>query len=243
MRWTAEGGEFLLLNASRPGEPHRLTFVAVAGSKREMARHLEIWFNGRLVDEVVVQGAARVLSKPFFPTGGFDKLVVKSRERVEVEPRNFGLWNRHIAIDQRHLNMLFADARIVREGESPAAVGPGSLSAKEIIDRSREFGGLTLDGWAAPRLRIALPLAAGATRARLRLEVPGWARYTLPLRLVATVNGARSEHELPAAGAHQLDWPLAADARELDLRLETGQSVAVPGVGTASFRIEALSIE
>jgi hypothetical protein len=243
MRWTAEGGEFLLLNASRPGEPHRLTFVAVAGSQREMTRHLEIWVNGRLVDEAIVRGAARVVSKPFRPTGGFDKIVVRSRERVEVVPRNFGLWNRHIAIDQRHLNMLFADARVVREDEAWPPVERGTLSAKDVIERSREFGGVSLDGWVAPQAHVVLPIVAGATRARLRLEVPAWAGYAFPVRVVATVNGVRSEHEMPAAGSHQVEWPLAPDARSLELRLEANRSAAVPGVGTASFRIEALSVE
>jgi hypothetical protein len=243
MRWSAQGGEFLLLNASRPREPHRLSFVAVAGVQREMPRHLEVWHNGKLIDEMVVHGAARVVSKPFYPTGGFDKLVVKARERVESQPRNFGLWNRHIAIDQRQLNLLFAQAKVVREGEAPGTPARGTLTAKGIIDASREFDGVSLDGWAAPRTRIRIPIAPGATKARLRFQVPDWARYAFPLKVVAIVNGVRSEHELKAAGPQQIDWPLAPDARELDLVLETSQSTAVPGVGTGSVRIEALSIE
>lgn len=242
MRWSAQGGEFLLLNASRPAEPHRLSFVAVAGTEREMPRHLEIWLNGKLVDEVAVHGAARVVSKPFHPTGGFDTLVVRAREKVSPTPRDFGLWNRHIAIDQRQLNLLFAQARVFREGEGGEMVGRGTLTAKDIIDRSREFDGVSLDGWAAPRTRILLPLAPGAARARLKVQVPGWAGYKLPLRVAATVNGRRTGHELQV-GSQEIDWPLAADARDLELVLEADQSTAVPGVGAGSVRIEALSIE
>ena len=243
MRWSAQGGEFLLLNASRPGEPHRLSFVAVAGVQREMPRHLEIWLNGKLVDEVTVRGAARVVSKPFHPTGGFDMLVVRSRERVSPTPRNFGLWNRHIAIDQRQLNLLFAQARILREGERGEAVGAGTLAGKDIIDRSVEFNGLSMDGWASPDTRIVLPVAAGTARARLQVEVPGWAGYTFPLRVAVTTNGVTRRHELARAGAHELECDLAAGADKLDLRIESAQSTSVPGVGTATFLLRSVRLE
>src|SRR5262249_48615583 len=82
MRWTAEGGELLLINASHPGTPHRISFLVIAGTQRERPRHLEIWVNGKLVDAMEVRGAARVVSKPFEPTGGIDKVVVRIRERV-----------------------------------------------------------------------------------------------------------------------------------------------------------------
>lgn len=243
MRWTPAGGEFLLINASRPGTPHRLSFVAIAGRERERARHVEIWFNGVKVDEQEIHGAARVVSRPFHPTGGLDKVVVKVRERVGLAPRNFGLWNRHIATDQRYLNLVVTQARIVRDGDRVRAVARGELTPKDLIDRARAFDGVSLDGWASPLTRIVLPLAPDVARARLRIQVPGWARYAFPLRVAATVNGVRSEHELRGPGPQQIEWPLATNAGELDLRLETSQSTPVPGVGTASFTIEGLAIE
>jgi len=84
---------------------------------------------------------------------------------------------------------------------------------------------------------------SGATRARFRIEVPGWARYQFPLRVVATVNGAKQAHELAAAGSQLLEWPIDAGARDLAVTLESAQSTMVPGTGPASFRIESLAIE
>jgi hypothetical protein len=242
MRWTPEGGEFLLIHASRPGQAHRLSFVAIPGKERERPRHIEIWVNGAKIDEQVVHAAARVVTRPFIPTGGIDRIVVKVRERVGLAPRNFGLWNRHIATDQRYLNLVVAQARVLREGDTlPAA--PRAIGVKDLIDRSGEFDGVSLDGWVAPEARFTLPIEAGATRARLRIEVPGWAGYRFPLRAVATVNGAKHAHELAAAGTQVLEWPIEAGARELAVALESNQSAAVPGTGAASFRIESLAIE
>jgi hypothetical protein len=243
MRWTSTGGEFLLLNASHPGEPYRLSVLIVAGVQRERPRHVEVWAGGRKIDEVVVHGAARILSAPFVPKGELDKIVLRVRERVDPVPRNFGLWNRHIALDQRLLNMVVTQARVVREGEAPAASPRGLFTSRDLIDRSRDFNGLSLDGWAAPSMHATLPIEPGAERARLRVEVPGWANYRFPLKVAAEVNGVRHVHELPGPGTHTVEWKLDAAARELAIKLESDQSIAVPGVGTSTFRIEALSIE
>ncbi|HEX3062900.1 MAG TPA: hypothetical protein VHP55_09510, partial [Usitatibacter sp.] len=214
----------------------------IPGKERERPRHIEIWVNGAKIDEQVVHAAARVVTRPFIPTGGIDRIVVKVRERVGLAPRNFGLWNRHIATDQRYLNLVVAQARVLREGDTlPAA--PRAIGVKDLIDRSGEFDGVSLDGWVAPEARFTLPIEAGATRARLRIEVPGWAGYRFPLRAVATVNGAKHAHELAAAGTQVLEWPIEAGARELAVALESNQSAAVPGTGAASFRIESLAIE
>jgi hypothetical protein len=243
MRWTPQGGEFLLIHASRPGEPHRLSFVAIAGKEREVARHIEVFLNGEKFDEQVVNTAARVVTKPFRPTGGVDRIVVKVRERVGLAPRNFGLWNRHIATDQRYLNLVVTQARILRGDEPARAAAAGKLTSRDIIDRSREFNGLSLDGWGSPALRVVLPVRDGAARARLRVQVPGWANFRFPLHVEAQVNGKRHAHDLAAAGAQVLEWPLEAGARELSLALDSGQSVQVPGSGAATFRIESLEIE
>ena len=243
MRWTAEGGEFLLLNASKPQLAHRLSLLLIAGTQRTLARHVEIWANGRKIDEIEVHGAARIVSKPFHPTGGFDKIVVRIRERVEVVPRNFGLWNRHIAIDQRHLNMVVTQARLLREGEPAAAVATGSLDTRAIIDGSVEFNGLSMDGWASPDTRIVLPLPPAATRARMRIEVPGWAGYAFPMRVATTANGVRCEHQLPREGTHDVECDFAAGAATLALRIESLQSTQVPGTGTASFLLRSMHVE
>jgi hypothetical protein len=243
MRWTPEGGEFLLVHASKPAEPHRLSFLAIAGKEREVARHLEFFLNGVKFDEQVVRTAARVVTRPFLPTGGVDRIVVRVRERVGLTPRNFGLWNRGIATDQRYLNLVVTQARILREDPPAAGAAAGKLGARDIIDRSREFNGLSLDGWGSPSLRITLPVRDPATRARLRVQVPEWMKLRYPLRIEAQVNGKRHVHEIPAAGVHVLEWPVEPGGRELALALDSSQSAPVPGSGPAAFRIESLEIE
>ena len=242
MRWTPQGGEFLLLNASRPQVPHRLSFLAVAGRERERARHLEIWLNGRRIDEVVVHGASRVVSKPFHPTGGFDKLVVTVRERVTLAPRNFGLWNRHIATDQRHLNLVVTQARVDTADAETAIALPARLRANEVIDRSFSFDGISLDGWVAPSAFVELALQRPARKALLRITVPGWAGYRFPLALKVKTNARLVERELAAPGEHLVELEMEPAAR-VRIEIDSAQSTQVPGVGTGSFVLQSIGLE
>ena len=243
MRWTPEGGEFLLLNASRPDELHRLSFIAVAGKERERPRHLDIYLNGEKIDEAEVHGAARVLTRPFRPSGGIDRLVVKVRETVGLEPRNFGLWNRHIATDQRFLNLVVTQARLER-GEAPRAAlaVPAELRARDLIDASRRFDGISLDGWVAPDAQIELAAERPVHKLRLRIEVPGWANFRFPFPVRMRVNGQEVARMLAAPGDHAIEAELGP-ATALSLQMEMPQSARVPGGGMSSFVLESLGVE
>jgi hypothetical protein len=242
MRWSAQGGEFLLINASRPGESHRLSFVAVAGKQRERTRHLEIFLNGRKFDEVEVHGAARIVTKPFLPTGAVDRIVVKARERVGVEPRGFGLWNRHIAIDQRFLNLVVAQARVERDEAPPALPVPAELAPRDLIDRSRRFNGISLDGWVAPDATIELALQRPARRIALRITVPGWAGFRFPFVVRMRVNGQSVESTLPAPGDHTIEADVP-EAPRLAVQMAVPQSTQVPGGGISSFVLKSIRVE
>src|SRR5262249_9786250 len=119
----------------------------------------------------------------------------------------------------------------------------GAMGVKDLVDRSAEFNGLSMDGWASPDTRLVLPIAAGVTRAHLRLEGPGWANYQFPLRVTVEANGGKHGFALDRAGSHDLAWTVAPDATSLALHFESSQSTVVPGTGTASFRIESLAVE
>ena len=242
MRWSAEGGEFLLINAGDPGAEHRFSVVLVAGKDRGRARHVDFYLNGAQFDEAVVHGAARIVTRPFRPTGGIDKIVLKVRERVELTPRDFGLWNRHIATDQRHLNVLVTQARVQSGAQAaPPVAVPASLSARDLIDRSATFDGISLDGWIAPTAAAELALEAPARTVALRIEVPGWAGYRFPLKLRAELDGAAFEREIAAPGEQRIELDAGAASR-LVLRLQSAQSTNVPGAGAGSFLLRSLEV-
>jgi hypothetical protein len=242
MRWTPEGGEFLLLNASRPDLPHYLSFVAVAGKDREKTRHLELWLNGKLFDELEVHGAARIVSKPFFPTGGRDKLVVKVRERVGLSYRNFGLWNWQIPSDPRYLNLAIAQARIRSTPDIMPAAAKETLSPKDLIDTSNRFDGISLDGWAAEKAYFEVPLAAGVRHASLSIQVPGWAGFHFPFRVRFKVDGRQEERQFPAPGDYTIQFDRTPGSGNLLLEMQADQATKLAGIGKASFVIKSLAI-
>jgi len=243
MRWTAGGGEFVLLNASRPEVPRRLSFVAIAGKEREKPRHLELWLNGRLFDEVTVHGAAKVVSKPFLPTGKTDKLVVKVREQVTASPRNFGLWNRRIATDPRELNLVVAQATVRSGPDIGREVTARTLTTKQLIDDSNRFDGIGLDGWAGPKAFLDMSISPEVRRARLSISIPGWAGFRFPFRARFTLNGRAIEKQFDSAGDHAIDFTIDPDTRGLVLETQAAQSTTIPGVGAGSFLIRSLRLD
>jgi hypothetical protein len=68
-RWTAEGAEIYMLRG-KAGLPHRLSFYGIVGhGLKSERRTVELWMNSQKFDEVTITSAARVVSKPFYPTG------------------------------------------------------------------------------------------------------------------------------------------------------------------------------
>ncbi|PYQ45080.1 MAG: hypothetical protein DMF77_05350 [Acidobacteria bacterium] len=84
-RWTAEGGEIYMLRG-KAGQPYRLSFYGIVGhGLRSESRTVELWMNTRKFDELTITAAARVVSKPFYPSGGADRLVIRVKERVQPQ--------------------------------------------------------------------------------------------------------------------------------------------------------------
>jgi hypothetical protein len=241
MRWTPEGGEILLINAGSPDTAHRLSFVAIAGTQREMPRTLELWLNGKLVDEARLQGAARIVSKPFHLTGTMDKLVIRIKERVPRPPRNFGLWNRRLPADQRELNVVMAQVNVLGPGDAAAPASKATLTVRDLFDSATRFNGISLDGWASDKAFFELPVKADARKAVLSIQVPSWAGFHFPFDLKLRANGRRVEKRFDAPGDQAIEVDIEPGGRVL-LEMETDQSMILPGVGRGSFVIKSLAL-
>lgn len=242
MRWTPEGGEILVINPSDPGVERRLSFVAIAGTEREKPRTLEILLNGTLIDEMSLQSAARVVSKPFRLSGTMDKLLIRVKERVPRPPRNLGLWNRHLPADQRELNLVVAQVALQRpdQPQTATATANAALTAKELLGAATRFNGITLDGWASDAASFELPAKAGARKAVLMIQVPGWAGFRFPFDLELRANGHPIKKRFNAPGDQSIEVE-AAPGGSLFLEMKAEQSSLLKGVGKASFLIKSLS--
>lgn len=241
MRWTPGGGEILLINAGRPDLPHRLSYVAIAGTQREMPRTLELWVNGKLIDETRMQSAARIVSKPFHVTGAVDKLVIRIKERVPRPPRNFGLWNRQLPADQRELNVVMAQVRVLRPGDPAIPTTKGTSTARELLDSVSRFNGITLDGWASDKSFFELPVIGGARKALLSIQIPGWSGFRFPFVVRFRTNGQPVEKRFEAPGDHAVEFDIEPGGRLL-LEMEADQSTILEGVGRGSFLIKSLAV-
>lgn len=227
LRWTAEGGEIYLLRASRPGEPYRLSFVGVVGhGLNSSKRTIELWHNTQKFDEFQIDVAARVLSEPFFPTAGADRLVIKVKESVRPIERRYRLWNHSVPGDYRRLNLMGSQIRVVPPGVSPVAAAPyvSRLEGSLLFSESVRFNGLHLDRWIGESAVLAYHRPDGASQLILNLTVPDHKGLTLPLKISVWVNQSTKQIVTPAKpGPLKIVVPLdpsATPLTEIGLRAE-----------------------
>ena len=163
-----------MLHAAYPNQPYRLSFVAVAGyGYPKKVRTVELWHNGQKFDDVVVDGAAKVISKPFYPTGDVQLLVMKVKEQVRPIPRTARLWNKEIPGDYRKLNVLAAGIKVYPPVQ-PAYEGStlADFQGASLFEHSLTFNGLMADRWVRQTLAIQLPYPLGSNSLELELNLP-----------------------------------------------------------------------
>jgi len=223
-RWSAEGGEVYMLHASKPNAPYRLSFIALAGYGYPIKkRTIELWHNGQKFDEVMVDGGARVISKPFHPTGKVELLVLKVKEKVRPIPRTARLWNKEIPGDYRKLNILASEIRVFPE-EAPFPGGPGhsDYQGNSFFEESLSFSGLMADRWVPEALSIRLPYLAESRSVEVQLSLPGESGYQYPLEFDVQINGqrfsARAEKPGLFTGLYVLE-PRAAEVASAEIQI------------------------
>ncbi|MBI2756927.1 MAG: hypothetical protein HYX52_09490 [Chloroflexi bacterium] len=231
-RWTRDGGEVYMLRAAQPGKPYRLSFVGIAGYGANTARRtIEVWANDQKIDEVLVDGSARVLSAPFYPTGDVDRLVLRVKEDVALTPRPFALWNKAIPADYRGINLAVADIQVLAPGETvPALALNESLVGRDIFTRGILFNGIEPDGWVRDALTLTLVRPTGSTELSLSVVVPGVPEFAFPFRISVDVDGVSQTIEVPAPGPATLVVPIptAVVPTETTVTVSPGQSFSPP---------------
>lgn len=229
MRWSADGGEFYLMRVSQPGKPYRLAFDALVGYEYPRdSRTLEIWMDGRKLQDIVVTHSARVVSGPFYPGAGVHKIVVKIRERNRPLPRELAIWNTNIPKDYRRLNVAFAEVELLPPGTPPrAAAALGSrVGIIDFMHRyASQFDGLQLDGWlgSAPA-RIVAQVPPGAKSVRVEGFLPGNLGFAMPYALKVGVDGREQDEVLASPGPFSLDATVPSGATEIALEVVPGRS-------------------
>ncbi len=251
IRWSAEGGEFYLLHPKFPGQEYRLAFDAIVGYELPSdSRTLEIWQDGRKLQELVVTSSARVVSVPFRPSQGVTKLVVTIKERNRPLPRQFRLWNREIPSDYRRANVAFANAAIVTP-ETSLAPAPKLGQRVEFLGlhpMAEQFNGLQLDGWLGDHAEFTIPMPQGARTLRIEGTAPGNLGFTYPYEVTVAVNGSEVRRTIERAGAFSLELPAAPRAGRASVVLRMPQSVPLRGeeairhkLVTRSIRLDAVT--
>lgn len=228
IRWSAEGGEFYLLRPRFPGQPYRLVFDILVGYEHPSdSRTLEIWQDGRKVQELTVTSSARVVTEPFRPVSDVTKLVVRIKERNRPLPRELGLWNKEIPADYRRMNAAFANVSVLAP-DAPLATKRPALNERvgfmDLHPLASRFNGLQLDGWMADTAQFTIASAAKASRVELDGFAPGNLGLTYPLQLTFRIGGREERRMVSSAGPFKFMLDLDAGAAILDLTIGSPQS-------------------
>ena len=224
-RWTGEGGELYMFGAD-PSVARRLAFTGIVGFGLDSSsRTVQLWLNGEVFDEVTIDEAARVVSKPFYPTGDADRIVIKVIETVQPPPRQFRLWNRDIPGDYRRLNMAVSNVTVMeagREQKRPMEVYDGH----SLFSHAHSFNGLKLNQWVGKGVSLTLPIAADPSSVDLLLFVPGHPALKFPYKLKISLNGIEHEAVAEFPGDLALSIPVTkrSGSNTLDLAITPEQT-------------------
>lgn len=222
-RWSAGGGEVYHLKPSFPGKAHRLEFTAIVGTGVvEGTRTIEVSLNGRVFDEVVVNGAARMRTKSYFPIDGVNRLVLRVKERPISSPRRVGLWNRDLPLRATPINILFSDIHVLNEAsaESIPLQAGATIDAKSLITNVNLFNGFDVNGWIRDKAEFSTVLAPNVGGARFEVLVPGSLGFSFPYSVKFVVNGVTLKRSFPAPGVYFEEIDFVVNQSSPTLRVE-----------------------
>lgn len=223
-RWSAEGGEIYHFMPSQPGKPHRIQFSAITGLGQLSGRRtIELWHNGVKFDEVVVDGASRVISQPYFPVDGVNRLVLRVKEKSVLVSRNIGLWNRDLPRRSTPINVLFSNIRVLSESQSASTVFPRNtpIEPKALFNLVESFNGFDVDGWVRERAQFSALVSSGVSKVEFHILVPGNLEFSFPYKVRFMINGNAHEKVFSEAGDHtvSIDIPVTTEAGSLKIEV------------------------
>ena len=220
-RWSSEGGQVYLLEASNPMEPYHLSFTALAGIGKR-TRTMYLWHNDSIFDTIHVNGAARIISKPFYPTGGVDTLTIAISPKDYIKnisrPYAWYSWNRDIPMDYRIRNSLFGSIKIFspRNPLNKNSANPSKiLSQKTFFDKAITFNGIELDGWLTDSMSMRYYRPKNTTKITFSFFIPGHSSYTLPYSIDINILGKNFTFQAEKYGQFDFTFELPPKQNEL----------------------------
>lgn len=221
-RWSAEGGEIYHLMPSFPGKAYQIEFSAIAGlGVSSGQRTIGLWLNDTKFDEVVVNGAARIVSKPYFPTAGVNRLVLRVKEKSVLTPRQIGLWNRDLPRRSTPINILFSDIRIVNNSQRLPELFPvgKTVSAKELFEKVETFNGFDIDGWVREWGEFSTRISLTAEKAAFSLLIPGNLGFEFPYKVKFVINDVSFEKYFNSPGEYTVELDLPKRPSEATMKI------------------------
>lgn len=228
-RWVSKGGEIYVLHREAGSEPYRLSFLAMVGYGAPTARrHLEIWLNNEIVDEIEVNGNRRIISRPFSLRSGVNLLVVRAKERVRSVPRRLPLWNRDVPEDYRGLNFAMSNVRVLNSSYSETA-SPAIMRGKAVLAEAKQFDGIELDGWVREEAKLVYLPPGGSSGVSLELLVPPEITKSGPCAIEVDADGNTSMLEANA-GLQRIKVPLSSDVSSMpmEIRIKPCRTFSAP---------------
>jgi hypothetical protein len=197
-----------------------------------------------------VTGAGRVVSKPFYSSGGVDLLVIKLKEKVRPLPRSFRLWNKQIPGDYRRLNLMVADLRVFPPEEPVPEPSTYSLHGDDLLEQSYAFDGLQPNRWAGRSLSMTLKRPPWARGLTFSIFVPGISGFHFPYRLQAMIDGTPQPVVVTRPGPFRTTLPLGAPRADglVELRVSSSQFFVPDGIDMEmhpvyySYRVEHVGL-
>ncbi|MGE5617078.1 MAG: hypothetical protein ACM3X5_09200, partial [Bacillota bacterium] len=253
-RWTAQGGEVYLQHPTPAGAPYQVAFDAVVGFEDPSDRRtVELWVNKVKFDEVVIDSTRRYISKPFVPTDELDKIVIKVRERVPPTKRPLPLWNKHVPLDYRQLNLLLANIHVTHAGDAIPREGPpcGRLFERnELFRCAITFNGVQIDHWIGKHAELALPADASVQKVRLKGYAPANLGFKFPYRIDFRVNGEPIAYDLAKPGDFTIDLPAKPQSGAIAVEMVPSESHDLKEeyafrhkVVTQAFRLDSVELQ
>ena len=220
IRWSSEGGEILHFNPSQIGHPYRLSFVAIAGHGiAQDTRTIEIFHNGRKIDEQIIYGAARIVSTQYYPTAGMNKLVVRIKEKTQKIYRHYGLWHLDIPLDWRNLNVAFSQFRVLPEDDH-IANNSRTMDWKMLLDQALSFNGFNIDGWLRDKGEFAVAIPQGSTSMRIKFQIPSLPEFAFPYSIKFVVSGHVYERKFTNPGENFAEFTLETFPADSPLKIQ-----------------------
>jgi hypothetical protein len=212
---------------------------------------IELWHDGTRFDEIEMRSAARVVSRPFYPTGQVNRLVIRVRESVNQLRRDFSLWNKDVPGDHRRLNLLVSEVRVQPPGVRSGTPAPRRLSGEMLFVASTSFNGIQPNRWVAGTFSLSYRRPPGSERVALSVLVPYHRRLHFPMTLIGTLDGRPFRIEVAQPGSVRSVLSLGPPSPDglVSIQAGVGQEY-LPDTQDAenhpiyeSFRLESVAFE